>query len=240
MNEVRPEGGWVRDAARRLRSHAGLKFIGTTAFMSVFFVAYFQVLRNPIFAVREMPLTALDHAISFYPPALLAYVSLWFYVGIPPALLLSVRELLRYGIWIGALCCVGLLCFLVWPTEIPPLVLDLGQYPGFKILAGVDAKANACPSLHVATAVFSAIWLNRLLRDIQAPATLRIINWLWCLAITYSTLAIKQHVSLDALGGLALGIPVAFASLRRSAQAVPDSIGKLEFVPAAAPVRSEP
>ena len=78
----------------------------------------------------------------------------------------------------------------------------------------MDASGNACPSLHVATAVFSGVWLNRILREINAPRALRAFNWLWCVGIVYSTLATKQHVALDMLAGAVLGLAAALLSLK--------------------------
>lgn len=214
MNEVGYDQAWIGELARRSRKHLLLKIAGTTAFMTVFFAGYFHLLRNPVYPIMQMPLTAVDRLVEFTPAALLAYVSLWFYVGIAPGLLLSVRELFAYGFWIGVLCIAGLSCFYFWPTSIPPHTRSLTEFPGFSILQGVDAAANACPSLHVATAVFSAIWLNRLLNEMTAPQIVRTANWCWLLLIAYSTLAIKQHVALDVLGGLILGVAFALPSLR--------------------------
>jgi membrane-associated phospholipid phosphatase len=191
-----------------------LKIFSTAGFMCLFFLGYFFVLQNPAFAVTQMPLTALDRLIVFYPPALIAYVSLWFYVTIPPALLLTTRELLGYGLWLGGLCVVGLTCFVFWPTAVAAHPLEWGQQPGFHWLDGVDAAGNACPSLHVGTAVFSAIWLDRLLGEMGSGRLVRAINWAWFVAIAVSTLAIKQHVVLDVAGGLLLGVPIALLSLR--------------------------
>jgi membrane-associated phospholipid phosphatase len=39
-------------------------------------------------------------------------------------------------------------------------------------------------------------------------------NWLWCLGILYSTVAIRQHVALDVLAGAGLGAAVAVVHLR--------------------------
>jgi len=193
-----------------------LKGLGITAFLWLFFVAYFHLLRHPARTVFEMPLTALDRAIDVQPAMLGAYVSLWLYVGIAPGLLLSVRELVTYGLWAAAMCLTGLLCFYLVPTAVPrlDLAIDLAQHPGFALLQGVDAAGNACPSLHVAGALFSAIWIHRLLRDMGAPAITRTINALWLVLIVYSTLAVKQHVVLDVIGGVALALLFGWASLR--------------------------
>ncbi len=193
-----------------------LKLAGVSGFMWLFFLGYFHLLRHPSQPVTVMPLTALDHAVSFQPAAMAAYVSLWLYVGIPAGLMASLRQLIVYGLWAALLCLIGLAVFWAWPTAIPPpqLPADVASYPGFALLQGVDAAGNACPSLHVATAVFSAIWIERLLRDLQAPAWPRVVNGVWVLLIVYSTLAIKQHVAWDAVAGVLLALAVAVPSLR--------------------------
>lgn len=207
---------WPRLLLQRMRHLFWLKFLGVSGFMWLFFIAYFHLLRHPVRPVTEMPLTALDHWIAFEPSAMAAYVSLWLYVGIPAGLMATLRQLIVYGLWAAALCGAGLAVFYVFPTAIPPpqLPADVASYPGFALLQGVDAAGNACPSLHVATAVFSAIWIERLLRDVRAPWPLRCINWAWVLLIVHSTLAIKQHVVLDAVAGVALALLMALPSLR--------------------------
>lgn len=212
-----PSPGWRADLWQRVRYRLLLKIAGVSAFMWLFFMGYFHVLRYPVYPVLEMPLTVLDRLIPFQPQALLAYVSLWFYIGVAPGLMLTLREVLIYGLWAAALCIAGLACFYFWPTAVPPRSVDVTGLPGFALLQGVDAAGNACPSLHVATAVFTAIWIRRLLRTIQAPPAMHGLNWLWLLAIAWSTVAIRQHVVLDAVAGAALGALFAAVSLRWSA-----------------------
>lgn len=207
---------WPSDLGQRLRRHLVLKFIGVSAFMWVFFLAYFHLLRHPVYPVFEMPLTGLDRLIPFQAQALGAYLSLWLYVGIAPGLLLRLRELVVYGLWAAALCLTGLAFFFFWPTAVPPRVMDVSAIPGFAMLKGLDASGNACPSLHVAASMFTAIWIDRLLRIVHAPRALRGLNGLWFIAIAYSTVATRQHVVLDVAGGLALGAVFAALSLRLS------------------------
>jgi membrane-associated phospholipid phosphatase len=202
-----------------------LKSIGTPVAIFAFFLAYHHLLNHPVFPVTEMPLTALDHVIGFYPPALLLYVSLWLYVSIPPALLRSRRELIEYAWAIGGLCLVGLACFLLWPTSVPPSSFDRGRHPGFGILEGMDAAGNAFPSLHVAAALFSAIWLGVLLREMRAGWVMRGANWWWGLGIVYSAMATKQHVAIDVLAGAILGVVGAVLSVRYRAAHVRDAAG---------------
>jgi membrane-associated phospholipid phosphatase len=196
-----------------MRRHLVVKTIGITAFMWLFFIGYFYLLRHPAYPVTVMPLIAPDRLIPFQPVALLAYLSLWVYVGFAPALQLTFVELVVYGLWIGALCVTGLTLFYFWPTAIPPHPIDASAFPGFALLQGVDAAGNACPSMHVAVAIFSAIWLDHLLREARVPVALRLFSATWVVAIAYSTLAIKQHVALDAAAGALLGVAFALPSL---------------------------
>jgi membrane-associated phospholipid phosphatase len=209
-----PASQWPRELGWRMRHLFALKMIGISAFTSLFFVAYFHLLRQPIHPVILMPLTALDRVIPFVPQALFPYLSLWVYVGTAPGLQRSFAELLVYGLWVGALCLTGLALFYFWPTQIPPLALDVSGLPGFKALQGVDAAGNACPSMHVAVAIFTVIRLEDVLRRTGSPPWLHAINGLWFLSIALSTLFVKQHVVLDFTAGALLGVAFALPSLR--------------------------
>ena len=204
---------WTAELGLRLRRHFLLKLFGTTAWVWAFFVGYFELLRHPAYPVTVMPLTALDAWIPFQPGALFAYLTLWLYVGVAPGLQLTFRELLVYGLWAGALCLTGLGLFYAWPTAVPPLALDVSDFTGFAMLKGVDAAGNACPSMHVAIAMFTVVWIEHVLRRAHAPLVLRGLNLAWFLAIAWSTLAIKQHVVLDVLAGALLGLVFALPSL---------------------------
>ena len=197
----------------RLRARVWLKVPGTLVFMWLFFVGYFHLLRHPAQAAFVMPLTAIDRWVDFQPWALWPYVSLWVYVVLPPALMPNTRELIRYGWWIGGLCIAGLACFYLWPTAVPLPAADFAPPATFDLMRGVDAAGNACPSLHVATAAFSALWLERMLRDLAAPRWLRAASACWFVLIVWSTLAVKQHVWWDVAAGLLLAVAVAVPSL---------------------------
>jgi membrane-associated phospholipid phosphatase len=161
-----------------------------------------------------MPITLLDRLIGFQPQALPMYLSLWVYVSLPPLLLATRRELYDYGLAMAGTCLAGLFVFYFWPTAVPVAHIDWTQYPDVDFLKSMDASGNACPSLHVATAVFSAIWLNHLLRHFGVPQWIFLFNWTWCIGIVYSTLATRQHVAVDVLAGLLLGALGAYLSLR--------------------------
>jgi hypothetical protein len=209
-----PPRTWTADIGLRMRRHLALKLVGITAFTWIFFLGYFHLLRFPVYPLTEMPLTALDLLIPFRPEALFVYLSLWVYVGTAPGLQLTFLELLVYGLWVGALCLTGLGLFYFWPTQVPPLTFDVSGFFGFGMLQGVDAAGNACPSMHVAVAIFTVVRLDDVLRCSGSPTSLRLGNLVWFLAIVVSTLAIKQHVVLDALAGAVLGLAFVLPSMR--------------------------
>jgi membrane-associated phospholipid phosphatase len=205
---------WFGELGDRFRSWWPAKLVGTPLGMTLFFVAYFWLLRHPRGAVTVMPLTPIDHLIGFQPLALPLYVSLWLYVTLASALVRIGRELASLAVAAVALSVAGLGIFRFWPTSIPAADVDWASHPGFLFLKSADAAGNACPSLHVAFAVFSGLWLERLWREMRASAAVRAANWAWCVGIVYSTMAVRQHVFADVVAGAALGVAAAWANFR--------------------------
>jgi membrane-associated phospholipid phosphatase len=214
MSDIGRVEPWWQRAAAVARTDGWLKAIGTTVFISVFFVAYFYVLRHPAYPSTVMPAIWLDRAIAFQPLALPLYFSLWLYVSLLPAFIATRAELYRYALSIAVMCALGLAIFYLWPTAAPAPDIDWARYPDMEFLKNIDASGNACPSLHVATAFFTCIWFQHILRRFDGPAWIHAFNWAWCAAIVYSTVAIRQHVAVDAAAGLVLGGVAAWLSLR--------------------------
>jgi len=160
-----------------------------------------------------MPLTALDRQIQPHAFALIAYLSLWVYVGAGPGLQRTPREAAIYGLWMVALCIAGLSIFYFWPTQVPRIAGE-DNPASLALLRHVDASGNAFPSMHVAGATFTMVRLGELLRRIGAPIWPRALNFTWFLLIAWSTIATRQHVALDVAGGATLGLGFALASLR--------------------------
>ncbi|MHB1544211.1 MAG: phosphatase PAP2 family protein [Gammaproteobacteria bacterium] len=200
--------GWLRQAANRIKWYWPLKILGTVGYMTLFMMGYFWLLRHPVFPVTVMPLTRLDYLIGFQPWSIVLYGSLWLYISLVPVLIYGKRELVYYLSAVTVLSIAGFVCFFFWPTAVPMFGIDWARYPLVAFLKSVDASGNACPSLHVAFAVLTGIWLHRLLKKISAPFAIRLFNGCWCLGILYSTLALKQHVALDVLAGTVLGFCV--------------------------------
>ncbi len=96
---------------RRVRACFWLKTFGIPAFMAAFFLGYFLILNNPLYAVTVMPLTFIDRLIPYQNSAWILYVSLWLYVQIPPTLIEDRRELVLYGVTAGLTSLVGFTVF---------------------------------------------------------------------------------------------------------------------------------
>jgi membrane-associated phospholipid phosphatase len=202
---VPPHSGGLREAWRRFAYRWWLKTLGISAYITGFMFLYFTLLRHPLFPVNIMPLTGLDRAIDFAPWSLGLYATLWLYISLVPGTLWSWSEMGEYLRQVTALGILGFGIFLLWPTAVPEALIDWSAHPSVAFLKSVDAAGNACPSLHVAYAVLTAIWLQRLWRHLGASTAVLALNWLWCAGILYSTLATKQHVALDLYAGVLLG-----------------------------------
>ncbi len=171
---------WPKTAVDRALKWWPAKAAGLSVGMTVFFVGYFWLLRHPRHSPALMPHTAMDRLVGFRPWSLGFYLSLWFYVSLAPALLVVRRELVSYAVAAVGLSVAGLGIFYVWPTTVRWPDADWSQLPAFAFLGTEEAAGNACPSLHVAFAVLTGIWLDRLLRQLGAGCGARIVNGCWC------------------------------------------------------------
>jgi membrane-associated phospholipid phosphatase len=209
-----PAEGWLRDAKGRMRIRWSVKMGGTALIMTAFFVVYFWLLNHSRLPVTVVPRIFVDRMIAFQPGALPLYISLWLYVPLAPSLLRFTRDMKAYTVAVLALSAIGFGIFIVWPTAVPKPEVDPSMTSSMVYLKAVDASGNAFPSLHVAFAVFTAMLFERLLGEMRSGILLRAFNWLWCLGIIYSTIAIRQHVALDAVAGTLLGAVGGFVLLR--------------------------
>lgn len=199
---VRPS--WTRLLWRRVRTLWLVKMAGTMAGIGGFFVLYFWTLHGTAGRAVTLPATWLDGRVGVSDAALLPYASLWLYVSLAPAFAAHAGALRAQAKGAAAIAGLGLAIFWIFPTVTPAFGVDWTQYPLLQLLKNSDAGGNAFPSLHVAFASYGALLLASQLASLGAPRWVRGLNWLWCAAIVYSTLATRQHVVVDVLGGLAL------------------------------------
>lgn len=222
--DAAPRPVWFRQLAARFVILWPLKAVSTMAFMVLFFWAYFAILRQPLLAPTTMPRLAVDAWIPFSTAAFPVYSVLWVYVSLPPAFIGSLRPLLWFGVWISGMCLFCLGIFWLFPTAVPAAGIDWSAYPALDLIKRVDTSGNACPSLHVASSVFAALWLERIARSVAAPVALRWGNALLCMAILWSTIATRQHVALDVLAGIVVGLAFALPSVRHVGRMAPESL----------------
>src|SRR5699024_9701900 len=123
---------------------------------------------NPQFPVTAVAWTPLDHWIGFNAWAIVPYASLWFYISLVPAFLL-LREAAAYISTVLLISLIGFTIFLFWPTTVVQPDIDWALYPSVAFLKNVGEPANACPSMHVAFSVLTALWLHRLLKRVACP-----------------------------------------------------------------------
>jgi membrane-associated phospholipid phosphatase len=110
-------------------------------------------------------------------------------------------------------CCLNLVLligtsfvvFYFWPTSVARPEPSPGHDFFYGVIFNADLPRNACPSLHAAFGVFTAIGAWQVFRGWQHSWWLIGAAWLWTAAVLLSTLLIKQHVFLDLLAGIALG-----------------------------------
>lgn len=190
--------------------------IGTTAGIAGFFFLYFWVMHNPPSVPAVMPLTPIDHWVGVSDDAMLLYGSLWFYISLAPAFAKDKAELWACAQGAAVMAAIGLAVFWFFPTTVPAFPVDWSQYPALQFLKATDVGGNAFPSLHVAFAVFTAVLLGRQLRSVDAPSWTHWVNLLWAFGIVCSTLATRQHVLLDVLGGALLAGLVSWAGTARN------------------------
>jgi membrane-associated phospholipid phosphatase len=212
--QCNPETVWYRQVGTRLMAYWRFKLIATVVMTIGFFSAYFLLLYHPIFPVTEMPVTAIDRLVGFWSTSLLMYMTLWIYIPLASWLLDDKQELIAYSAALTGLGMLGLAIFFLWPTCVPRPNIDVAEYPSFTLLVAIDEPRNVFPCLHAAFAVFTAVGIGRVLRELGDLGLLRGLNWCWCLGILYSTLATKQHNAVDLLAGTLLGAAWAGLYLR--------------------------
>jgi hypothetical protein len=192
----------------RLVRHGWVKGAGSTGAIGLFFVGYFFALHYPVFSVQRIPALVIDNWIPILPWSVWVYVSLWVYICLPQALMKEMRPMGHYLLGAAALAGLGLVTFVLWPTATPDWNGDGNTHRMLAALKVADAAGNACPSLHAGFAVFSGCWLATMLKRLEAPELWQWGNGLWGGVIILSTLTTKQHVVLDVVAGVALGLVV--------------------------------
>jgi membrane-associated phospholipid phosphatase len=184
------------------------KVIFGLGLMALFALLYLLPQRCPMFPVTMMPPTWLDRAVLFSPDFVYLYESLYLLMPIAPWLMKSEEELDRYCLGIALMTFVGFCFFLLLPTSCSRPENALGANVLYRGLILVDNESNAFPSLHVAFALFHGACCHMIFCRGRGHAALRQFFWSWAIAISASTLLVKQHVFMDVVGGAILGLGI--------------------------------
>jgi membrane-associated phospholipid phosphatase len=149
-----------------------------------------------------MPIWKIDELIEFNEHFLWIYHSLHLLITIVVLRFKDKRNLFVFTIGVFLIAAISFLIFMLFPTSIVRPSTE-GTSDFYKWFVTMDKSGNAFPSLHVSLAIFTT--LSATIQK-STKKWSKYILWVWCLGIIYSTLATKQHVFLDVLGGLSLGI----------------------------------
>ncbi|MEI6806087.1 MAG: phosphatase PAP2 family protein [Myxococcaceae bacterium] len=130
--------------------------------------------------------------------------TIWFYISqylIIPFSFAAVKKTENYShMYYSMLTATLFSCviFLLYPTAINrPETLDSSLIDTIRwVLYQLDSPTNCFPSLHVALACLSGVFVAREYK------WLGIISWIWSGLIILSTMTLKQHYAIDVLGGI--------------------------------------
>ena len=140
----------------------------------------------------------LDEQIPFLPWTVWFYTSQYFVL---PTSFILVQKKENYShMYYSMLAAIITSCmvFFFYPTVIQrPEELDSGVVDTVRwLLYKVDAPTNCFPSLHVAFACLSSLYVMREHRLLGA------LSWVWSILIIISTMTLKQHYVIDVMGGM--------------------------------------
>jgi membrane-associated phospholipid phosphatase len=188
-----------------------LSALFTALFVAVYGGAsWLSAYRNP----PPAPHFAFEAAIPFVPEMAWIYLSMPLALALTPLVLRTKREVVPFFFTLTAQLLAAGLCYLIYPVAPawPPRVVEGPAAGVFHFADALNLEYNELPSLHVAFAVSVALVFGRRLSP-RGPAV-RLLLWLWVLAVGASTLMLHEHHLLDVLTGTALGI-LAVATVQR-------------------------
>ena len=190
--------------ASRLRACLGLKLALLVVLNAWVMLPYFFLQHRPFHEVGLMQPGWLDHWIPFSANAVWLYVSVYLLMPIGPFLMNERGQIWRYAIGVALMGSLAALIFFFWPTMCARPQIESANFL-YRWLIAIDKPLHAFPSLHAAFAVYSALCARLVLRELKIPRFCQALIWLWMLGILYSTLATRQHVTLDIIAGSVLG-----------------------------------
>ncbi len=167
-------------------------------------LVYFSI---PLFQWREvyiLPRSSLDFAIPFDEWAIIPYISLYF--------LILYAFLKSPSVAVPRLCkniCIvagiAAIFYFFFPTRLERVDVAMSMdslSQMIRLLYSFDTPLNCFPSQHCAIAVLCVAAL------MDTNKTENFVYFLWGLLIIWSTIAVQQHVTIDAVAGILIGLIV--------------------------------
>jgi membrane-associated phospholipid phosphatase len=199
----------------RLKTRLGTKLAMALGLNLWALLPYYLLQHYPFFSVAVMRLTPVDEWTPFDDRAVWLYLSLFLLMPIAPMQFASTDQLRRYTLGVAGMSLLADLIFFFQPTTVLRPNAETVNIVYDHLTRLVSAN-NACPSLHAAMAVFSALCYEQVAPHVRHRQLWRTGLWIWALGIIYATLAAKQHVALDAVAGSALGFTAYFCAFRQN------------------------
>lgn len=179
--------------------------LALSALLGAGFWAGYSVLgRHAFLPLRDIPLLWPDRAIPYQPaPWGWIYLTPFLVSSILPWLLPSAEALRRYAAGFLWLVLPSFLIFLLFPVAAPRPDLPVTD-TAMRLIRGYDGPLNCFPSLHAGFLVFHLALAWRMCGR-RAPLPVVIAALTWGVAVLVSTLATRQHYTLDLVAGAVLG-----------------------------------
>lgn len=165
----------------------------------IWILAPYAILQHvEIFPVQWLPQLALDRAIPVFFPGIWVYFSYYILLGLV-GLTVEKKIFITYLYTVGWVTAVSHAVYLFMPSGVSRSDIDLESAPAiYQLLISLDLPRNTMPSLHASLSVVAAIAVHF---SKVFPHYCKPLIWLWVLAIFWSTIAVRQHVSLDLIAG---------------------------------------
>jgi len=178
------------------------RFVLTLIAVLLFAGGYMQVNRLLVGTPARTLGTEVDRMIPFWPPAELIYIMVYLFILLPVVQVRCPRVLTRVATGYYAYNLVAIFVFWYFPVryERPPaFAIESLTTWGVALNYFLDPPYNCFPSLHVANSVFASAVAWRIDRRVGWVASV------FAVAISLSTMLVKQHYLADVLSGAALG-----------------------------------
>ncbi|MGI8603493.1 MAG: phosphatase PAP2 family protein [Verrucomicrobiales bacterium] len=161
---------------------------------------------------------ALEEWVPFKPNAVWIYGTFHAWFLLPFFVLRNRPQIRRYAwafFWVATIS-IGI--FVLFPTGVvrPEIAGDI-PWP-YHLCRQLDLPRNGFPSLHASITVLSAAFLHRASQSLVRASFWRTMIWMWVAAICWSCIALRQHVALDVLGGILIGVAAAWIAVRPPAE----------------------